>query len=161
MYDIVLAVGAAVCWACGYFALSFVDNVNFFVIQCVQASTSAVLSIIAGCIQFYELRQTFTSSSAVASTLGQELLVEMSVRNSLMIMAYSVCMFVGGTIYLIGYTVTGRPSLVTMISSLYVVLTIVLLLVFKGEHTKYQLSLFIPGLVLSTVGVILVSLSKR
>lgn len=164
MQDILLATMAAVGWGLGYFVLSFCPNVNYFTVQILQSFVLALASMLAVVIQFYAFRNTITNNNqnnTAGWTVVDVLYDQLDSTKVGLLMIYSFLMFVSGTCFMIGYSMTIRPSLITILSSLYVLVTVLLLIIFKQELSQYNISYFLPGLVCCLLGNVLITLAKR
>jgi glucose uptake protein GlcU len=168
MQDLLLASIAAIGWGLGYFVLSYCSDVNYFTIQIVQNSTTTLLSMLAVVVQFYCFRSSLVTSNnnddnqiQAETTVLDVLYNQLNPTKVGLLIVYSLLMFASGTCYLVGYTTTERPTLVTIVSSQYVLVSVILAIVFRNELAKYNIAYFVSGLVCCLVGTILITASKR
>lgn len=178
MWDwLIPTIVATVGWGGGYAWLRPVQGVSPFIIQILYSSISAIASLIAMLIYYpgnngADNRANGSSSGTIDSdnntsstTLGEfrhqwKLLTQE--RVNWCILGYIGFFTVAALAYFYAIQVKGASlAIITALTSLYPCLTLIVTFIIFQDHTKHNLYLVVPALVLLVVGGVLLVLSKK
>lgn len=157
--SILLSILAAITWGASYTFLKPLDNMSPYIIQLISSVLSVFLvlgvTLFVGFFNYGNIRDIFTVSDFTAN-------------NILLSLGYGVFGTLGCIFYISSIEQTKIPDhngntiptiIPTVISSSYVLFNIFFNSILFKEYEKLNIAYGIPGIVLTVIGVVLLSIS--